>query len=237
MTFSACIRMPCTCSSPLLSWKCGLRVSICSTGTELAITSGLGALQHAAELLEQIQIFVRLDRETAGQPQLQAEVEGHRVLARVAGGDHLGAEAGVLGEESVEPLVGDLRAAALAAEEQPAVAQLGLGVPGDPDHRVRRVGQVQPGRVRLAVLVDRARARSCRRPRSRRSAGRSSRPGPCRSASPRPCRARTRPPSSISSGMPAALNAPATPGSRWCTVIAERPASRQNCSTVCASIS
>src|SRR5690606_2268189 len=43
------------------------------------------------------------------------------------------------------------------AEEQPPVTQLGLGVPADTDHGVRAVGQVQPGRVRLAVLVDRAR--------------------------------------------------------------------------------
>ena len=104
--------MPCTCSSPLLSWKCGLRVSICSTGTELAITSGCGALQHAAELLEQVDVLERLDREAAGQPQLAGPVEAHRVLAGVAGGDHLGAEAGVLGDEPVQELVGDLGAAA-----------------------------------------------------------------------------------------------------------------------------
>src|SRR5690606_25926273 len=50
-----------------------------------------------------------------------------------------------------------LRGAAAAAEEEPPVAQLGLGVPADADHGVRAVRQIQPGRVRLAVLADRTR--------------------------------------------------------------------------------
>ena len=230
--------MPCTCSSPLLSWKCGLRVSICSTGTELAITSGRGALQHPAELLEQVDELVRLDREPAGQPQLQAQVEAHRVLAGVAGGDHLGAEAGVLGEEAVEPLVGDLRAAAAAAEEQPAVAQLAAWSArrSGPSSTGCRPGAARPRRPCSTRAPPRA--RSCRRPRSRCTGGRSSRPAPCRSAWPRPCRLRTSPASSISSAMPAALTRGGQPG--IALVHGDRRSGRpagRTARRVCASIS
>ena len=115
----------------------------------------MGAVTDPAELLEQVDVLVRLDREPAGHPHPAAEVQGHRVLAGVAGGDDIGTETRVLGDQQVEEMVGDFRGAAAAAEEQPALLQLRLGVPGDAHHRVRAVRQVQPGRERLAVLVDR----------------------------------------------------------------------------------
>ena len=56
------------------------------------------ARQHAAELLEQVDVLVRLDGEAAGHAHPEAQVEADRVLAGVAGGDDVGAEARVLGD-------------------------------------------------------------------------------------------------------------------------------------------
>ncbi len=75
----------------------------------------------------------------------------------VAGGDHLGPEARVLGEQQIEKAVGDLGAATPPIEEEPAVLDLGLGVPADAHHRVGALRQLQPGGVRLDVFVHRPR--------------------------------------------------------------------------------
>jgi hypothetical protein len=118
---------------------------------------GMGRGHHPAELLEEVDEVVGLDRETAGEAQAQREVDRERVLPGVPGRDDVGLEARVLAEQHVQEAVRHLRRASVPLEEEPAAVDLRLRPPGDPHHRIGAPGEVEAGREALHVLADRSR--------------------------------------------------------------------------------
>ena len=165
-----------------------------------------------AELFEQVEELVRLHGEPTGQPQLDAE---RRWLNACS--PELPVATTSVPNPQYSP-INWLRNWLVTCEVRPRRLKksrpsrsLGLECQRDADHGVRAVGQIQPGRVRLAVLVDRTRARSCRRRCIPGSSDRSGRPWRARCTSPRPCRPDS-PSSSISSLAAGGLHRRGEPG-------------------------